>query len=990
MRESALAQGRNLEFVLIDQERDGIRKITDTLAKKSDLDAIHIISHATDGSVQLGSSKLDFETLLKRAAAVKKWGSALTENGDILFYGCDLAATEKGKSLMEAMSRLTGADVAASEDLTGAASKGGDWELEFRTGSIEAQVAVSVAAQSAWNHVLELPTYVGAAGALTSGTAAITPALPAGIQVGDLLLAVFETNNQAVTIANANGGVWTQVANSPQGGGGAGGDNSTRLTAFWSVYNGTQGAPTTNDPGDHIGGIIAAFRGVDTTNPINISSGATNTTTAMSIPGATTTSANSLVVVVTASNDDADAFSNWANASLTSMTERFELGHTAGQDGRIGLATGVKVTAGAYGASTSTLTAAVSARWAGMTIALAAGRAPTLDATKSPALGAINEDAGAPVGAVGTLVSSLVDFAAPAGQVDNVTDPDTGALLGIAITAADTTNGTWFYSTNDGTNWNALGAVANNNARLLDADANTRLYFQPNANFNGTVANAITFRAWDRMNGVANGGLADTTTNGGVTSFSSATDTASLTINAINDAPVNTVPGAQVAIRDLALVFSSGNGNLVSIADVDAGAASVQVQLTVTNGTLTLSGTAGLTLMAGANGSTTMTYQGTVANLNAAMAGMSYLPTTGYTGAATLTIVTNDLGNSGSGGALGDTDVVNISVQPAYAISGTIYNDVDGDADIVEGGTLTFAGAVVRLYRDDGDGVIDGGDTLVGSTTTDGSGAYSFSNNVAGTYWVTVDSKTLAAPAYNGGFGINHVWAEQTYGDDSSTAPLDPAARYGGRGASVSDDASVLTTAEHVSRAVIVGADVTGVNSGFSFSAVVNTRGDAHRRRRAAPPGSQQGSLRQFILNSNAIAGVQTCRLLDRGGRRPDDHGRRGAVRDQRRSSARRDDAVGFAGRAAHPAPRRRDGRDRPRRRRRRRRLDHPRLRDERLHDRRDRPHRRQQPDRRRTTSARTPPAARPPPPATATPASPSAPPRTATPSAARPRPIAT
>ena len=77
MRESALAQGRNLEFVLIDAERDGIRKITDTLAQKSDLDAIHIISHASDGAVQLGSAQLDFETLVKRAASVKKWGEAL-------------------------------------------------------------------------------------------------------------------------------------------------------------------------------------------------------------------------------------------------------------------------------------------------------------------------------------------------------------------------------------------------------------------------------------------------------------------------------------------------------------------------------------------------------------------------------------------------------------------------------------------------------------------------------------------------------------------------------------------------------------------------------------------------------------------------------------------------------------------------------------------------------------------------------------------------
>ncbi len=163
--------------------------------------------------------------------------------------------------------------------------------------------------------------------------------------------------------------------------------------------------------------------------------------------------------------------------------------------------------------------------------------APVLDNSQSPTLTAQNEDSGAPSGAVGTLVSSLVDFASPAGQVDNVTDVDSGALLGIAVTAADTANGSWYYSTNDGTNWNALGAVASNNARLLAADANTRLYFQPNANYHGTLATALTFRAWDQSSG-ASGTLADTTSNGGMTAFSTTTDTASLTITAVNDAPV--------------------------------------------------------------------------------------------------------------------------------------------------------------------------------------------------------------------------------------------------------------------------------------------------------------------------------------------------------------------------------------------------------------------------------------------------------------------
>ncbi|MBS0495873.1 MAG: tandem-95 repeat protein, partial [Proteobacteria bacterium] len=165
--------------------------------------------------------------------------------------------------------------------------------------------------------------------------------------------------------------------------------------------------------------------------------------------------------------------------------------------------------------------------------------APTLDNSKTPALNAQNEDCGPPSGAVGTLVSSLVDFAVPTGQVDNVTDPDSGALLGVAITAANTSNGSWHYSTDGGSTWNALGAVSNTNARLLAADANTRIYFQPNADWNGTMANALSFRAWDQASG-SNGGLANTSSNGGTTAFSTATANASLVVNAVNDAPTIT------------------------------------------------------------------------------------------------------------------------------------------------------------------------------------------------------------------------------------------------------------------------------------------------------------------------------------------------------------------------------------------------------------------------------------------------------------------
>ena len=263
--------------------------------------------------------------------------------------------------------------------------------------------------------------------------------------------------------------------------------------------------------------------------------------------------------------------------------------------------------------------------------------APVLDPSRSPTLDPIAEDAGAPVGAVGTLVSALVDFATPAGQVDNVTDANAGAQLGIAVTAADATNGTWWYSTDAGASWNALGAVSNGSARLLAADATTRLYFQPNADYNGTLASAISFRAWDQASG-SNGALADTSINGGDTAFSSVTDTASLVVTAVNDPPVITAPGVQSTNEDASLVITG-----LSVSDVDAGSGPVEVTLTVANGTLTLAGTTGLTFVTGdGTADAGMTFRGTLAAVNAGLSNLIYAPAANYNGSATLTVSVRD------------------------------------------------------------------------------------------------------------------------------------------------------------------------------------------------------------------------------------------------------------------------------------------------------------------------------------------------------------
>jgi len=210
-------------------------------------------------------------------------------------------------------------------------------------------------------HIVPPPlTYVGA-GAVAYGTGAITPALPSGIQTNDILLLFLETANQAISITNQNGGTWTQVANSPQSVGTAGGSNGTRLTVFWSRYNGTQGAPTASDSGNHQIGRIITIRGAATSgDPCNVTAGGTESTvdTSGAIPGATTTVDNTLVVLAIATSlPDANGtanFSAWANADLSSVTERTDNVRNVGNGGGLGIATGVKAAAGAYGSTAVT------------------------------------------------------------------------------------------------------------------------------------------------------------------------------------------------------------------------------------------------------------------------------------------------------------------------------------------------------------------------------------------------------------------------------------------------------------------------------------------------------------------------------------------------------------------------------------------------------------------------------------------------------------
>ena len=130
-----------------------------------------------------------------------------------------------------------------------------------------------------------------------------------------------------------------------------------------------------------------------------------------------------------------------------------------------------------------------------------------------------------------------------------------------------------------------------------------------------------------------------------------------------NLAPVNTVPGAQATNEDVPLLFMAGI-NPVSIADADAGSLSLlRVSLTATNGTLFLNGTSGLIFSVGdGSADATMTFTGTMTNINSALNGLMFSPSSDFFGPASVQIVTDDQGNTGTGGAQSDTDTVDITV----------------------------------------------------------------------------------------------------------------------------------------------------------------------------------------------------------------------------------------------------------------------------------------------------------------------------------------
>jgi hypothetical protein len=254
----------------------------------------------------------------------------------------------------------------------------------------------------------------------------------------------------------------------------------------------------------------------------------------------------------------------------------------------------------------------------------------------------------------------------------SVSDPD-GNLASTKLTVL---NGVLNVSVAGGA---TISAGANDSATLTLSGTETQIKaalatvkYTPNANVSGTGADKLTMLSTDSTGTP----LTDS-------------DTVAIDVAAVNDAPVNTVPGALTTNEDTAKVITG-----LAIADVDAGTSNVTVTLAVTHGTITVASGTGVTL--GTNGTASVTLTGKVADINTLLAAsnaVSYAPTANYNGSDTLTMTTNDGGNTGTGGAKTDTDTVGITVTAVN--NDAPVNVVPGKQTATEDTQLSISGLSV-------------------------------------------------------------------------------------------------------------------------------------------------------------------------------------------------------------------------------------------------------------------------------------------------------
>ena len=268
-----------------------------------------------------------------------------------------------------------------------------------------------------------------------------------------------------------------------------------------------------------------------------------------------------------------------------------------------------------------------------------------------------------------------------------------------------------------------LGTETDINATLAS------LTYTGNNGVTGTAADTLTVTTNDQGNSGSGGAQQDV-------------DTVQIDIGAVNDAPVNTVPGTQSIAEETATAIGG-----ISISDDDDLGANLTTRLQVTAGDLNVSLSGAATISAGANGSGDLTILGTETDINATLASLTYTGNTDVTGTAadTLTVTTNDQGNTGSGGAQQDIDTVQIDIT---AVNDAPVNTVPGTQTVGEETTTSIGGISIADVDDLGANLTTRLQVSNGvlSVTLSGSASISAGTNGTGDLTIQGTARPISMP----------------------------------------------------------------------------------------------------------------------------------------------------------------------------------------------------------------------------------------------------
>ncbi len=449
--------------------------------------------------------------------------------------------------------------------------------------------------------------------------------------------------------------------------------------------------PTANYNGTPSFTYTVTSGGVTETATVNMTVSSVNDAPTQSVPVAQTTTEDTAVVISGASVADVDGGTLTTTLSVPAGTGTLS----------------VVTTGGATITNNGTGTVTIAGTAAQINTAIASiTYTPLADYNGSATLSMSTSDGSLSAsGTVSIAITAVADISNDTATTNEDTAVTFNAITGTNGATADSFEGT-----------PSVTSVTQPTNGSVTFAANGSITYTPSSNFNGT--DTFTY----------------TVTSGGVQE----TATVTVTVAAVNDAPVNTVPGDQSTNEDANLVFSAANGNAITIADVDS---TVTTTLTVANGSLTLGSITGVSVTG--NGTGTVTITGSASAITAALSGLAFAPTADWNGATTLNVSTSD------GLAPAAVNAVAITVAPVVDIatdSVTVTEDVSQTFNVLTNDSFENAGATVSSVTQPTHGVVSigsgGNVTYTPSANYNGSDSFTYtvtSGGVTETTTVTLN-----------------------------------------------------------------------------------------------------------------------------------------------------------------------------------------------------------------------------------------------------------